>query len=415
MLNRREFALLGAGLATPRRVLGRGRSKTVSATDRNFLFIFNDGGWDTGYAFTDFNQVTGAGVEDGAEGALANGIHFVDHPDRPSVREFFETYGPQTALINGIEVRSVTHERCRELMLTGQGALKDDWSVVLAGRSTRDLLLPHVVIDGPAFSSRFTSDVVRVGDASQLPALLSGEAFMDADRLITPLAAHAESAADAFVAQRARQRADDLGDAYAEALERIEEMRDWSSLDLSLSFPGCERDLIADANLAFSLFEAGITRTAMLRYKGWCAEGWDTHQGLEKQGQNFGDLFSYLSGIMSALSVRTSASGGPLADEVTIIVFSEMGREPRLNSWGGRDHWTFTSTLLVGSGIQGGQTIGALDAYGQGQAIDLGTGAIRSTGTALLPEHLGATLLTLGDVDPEEFIGDAQAISAVIA
>jgi hypothetical protein len=415
MISRREFALLTAGLAAPGRVLGGGKRRSASAADRKFLFLFNDGGWDTGYAFTDFSTVIDAGLEEGAEGASVGDIHFVDHPDRPSIRDFFQTYGPQTALINGIEVRSVTHERCRQLMLTGQGALADDWSVLLAGRSTQSLLLPHVVIDGPAFSNRFTSDVIRVGDASQLPALLSGEALVDSDRFIELLPANIESIADNFVAQRAAQRGDDFGQAYVEALDRIEDMKTWSDLDLSLSVPGCERDLVADAGLAFSLFEAGITRTAMLRYKGWCSEGWDTHQGLEKQGRNFGDLFTYLTGIMEELSGRVSHTGAPLSEEVTIVVFSEMGREPRLNSWGGRDHWTFTSAMLVGSGIQGGQTIGALDAYGQGHAVDLGTGAIRDGGTALLPEHLGATLLTLGDVDPAEFLESPGPITAVIS
>ena len=414
MISRREFTLLTAGLAAPGRLLAGGKRRSTSASERKFLFLFNDGGWDTGYAFTDFSTVIDAGIEDGAVGASIGDIHFVDHPDRPSIRNFFEVYGPQTALINGIEVRSVTHERCRQLMMTGQGALEDDWSVLLAGRSTQPLLLPHVVVDGPAFSSRFTSDVIRVGDASQLPSLLSADALDNSDRFIERLPGDIESLTDRFVAERAAQRGDAFGQSYVEALDRIEDMKSWSDLDLSLSFPGRERDLVADAGLAFSLFEAGITRTAMLRYKGWCAEGWDTHQGLELQGRNFEDLFTYLTGILEDLNSRTSHTGAPLADEVTIVVFSEMGREPRLNSWGGRDHWTFTSTMLVGSGIRGGQTIGALDAYGQGQPVDLSTGAIRSDGTALLPEHLGATLLALGDVDPDEFVEGSSPIDAVI-
>ena len=395
----------GPGQATTT-VLRRSRAK--------FLFLFNDGGWDTGYAFTDFSTVVGAG-RGRCGGARVGDIDFVDHPDRPSIRDFFQTHGSRTAIINGIEVRSVTHERCRQLMLTGQGALADDWSVLLAGRSTQSLLLPHVVIDGPAFSSRFTSDVVRVGDASQLPALLSGEALVNADQSLQLLPDSAEQLADRFVAERAARRSDAFGSAYVEALDRIEDMKTWSEPDLSLSFPGCERDLVADAGLAFSLFEAGITRTAMLRYKGWCSEGWDTHQGLEKQGKNFGDLFTYLSGIMADLEGRVSHTGAPLAEEVTIVVFSEMGREPRLNSWGGRDHWTFTSAMLVGSGIRGNQTIGALDLYGQGQPIDLETGIVRDGGTALIPEHLGATLLALGDVDPGEFLDDPSPIEAVMS
>ena len=415
MISRREVALLAAGLAAPGRVVGGRRRLSSGAPERKFLFLFNDGGWDTGYAFTDFSTVIDAGLEEGAVGSSIGGIDFVDHPERTSIRNFFQTHGARTAIINGIEVRSVTHERCRQLMLTGQGALADDWSVLLAGRSTQSLLLPHVVIDGPAFSSKFTSDVVRVGDASQLPALLSGEALVNADQALQLLPESAEQMADRFVAERAARRSDAFGTAYVEALDRIEDMKTWSDLDLSLSFPGCERDLVADAGLAFSLFEAGITRTAMLRYKGWCSEGWDTHQGLEKQGKNFGDLFTYLSGIMADLEGRVSHTGAPLSDEVTIVVFSEMGREPRLNSWGGRDHWTFTSAMLVGSGIRGNQTIGALDLYGQGQPIDLETGIVRDGGTALLPEHLGATLLALGDVDPEEFLDSPSPIEAVMS
>ena len=118
---------------------------------------------------------------------------------------------------------------------------------------------------------------------------------------------------------------------------------------------------------------------------------------------------------MSELEGRTSHTGAALSDEVTIVVFSEMGREPRLNSWGGRDHWTFTSLLMIGSGIQGGQTIGNLDAYGQGRPIDLNTGIVNDMDTALLPEHIGATLLQLGDVDPAEFVDGMNPISAIIS
>jgi hypothetical protein len=416
MFNRREFGLLASGLVLPRRLLaGAPRAKSTPGTERKFLFVFNDGGWDTGHVFTPYWSIDGAFTEEAAAPSTANGINFVDHPERPSVRQFFETWGPQTALINGMEVQSVTHQRCRELVLTGQGALADDWASLLAGKSVNDLLLPHVVVDGPAFSSRYTSGVVRVGDAGQLPALLSGDALRQSAVSLDLLTESAELKADQFVAQRASARGDDFGASYSQALERIEDLRAWDDLDLSVDDLDCERDLVRDAALAFDLFELGLSRTAMLRYRGWCAEGWDTHQGLEKQSKNFGDLFDYLNTIMAELAGRVSHTGNPLSDEVTIVIFSEMGREPRLNSWGGRDHWTFTSALLVGSGIQGGQTIGALDEYGQGQAIDLGTGALSATGTSLLPEHLGATLLKLGDVDPSEFLDAPQSIDAVLS
>ena len=42
-----------------------------------------------------------------------------------------------------------------------------------------------------------------------------------------------------------------------------------------------------------------------------------------------------------------------------------MGRTPRINARGGRDHWTHCmSVLLAGGGIRGGQTYGTSDRVG---------------------------------------------------
>jgi hypothetical protein len=41
-----------------------------------------------------------------------------------------------------------------------------------------------------------------------------------------------------------------------------------------------------------------------------------------------------------------------------------MGRTPRINKVGGRDHWTFCySVLLAGAGVRGGSLCGASDAH----------------------------------------------------
>jgi uncharacterized protein (DUF1501 family) len=42
---------------------------------------------------------------------------------------------------------------------------------------------------------------------------------------------------------------------------------------------------------------------------------------------------------------------------------SEMGRTPKVNGNGGRDHWTYCySVMLAGAGIRGGSVYGASDA-----------------------------------------------------
>jgi len=97
-------------------------------------------------------------------------------------------------------------------------------------------------------------------------------------------------------------------------------------------------------------------------------------------------------------------------------VLSEMGRHPQINDSGGRDHWTYTSAMLLGAGVRGGQVIGELDEDFQGRPVDLVTGEARDDGTGLVPGHLGATLLALGGVDPGDVLtGGEGVIEAALA
>ncbi len=51
-----------------------------------------------------------------------------------------------------------------------------------------------------------------------------------------------------------------------------------------------------------------------------------------------------------------------MLDETLVLAMGEMGRTPRLNASGGRDHWSGAwSMLLAGGGVRGGQVIGATD------------------------------------------------------
>ena len=412
MLSRRDFSLLSAaGLLAPKTLLAG------SESDRCFLFVYCEGGWDTTRVFTPLFDSKIASMEEDASEQTIGGITFVDSPQRPSVRQFFNSWSSETAVLNGLEVQSITHERCQQLILTGSGDAGDDWPSILGAHASAPLLMPHVILDGLAFTNRYTSQVVRIGDSDQLPDLLSGDALSMSDIPVTIPSNKADALEDAFLRDRlARLEGNPaINEAVRAEYERVawqhNELLDLSDvLDLRTTDLGCERDLISDANTAFNCFELGISRCAMIRYLGWCAEGWDTHQRLELQSVNFEDLFAYLDGILSELHARSG-----LADRVTIVVFSEMGRAPQLNTWNGKDHWTFTSAMFMGAGIQGGQSIGALDDTGIGYRMDLDSGALSDGGAALSPSHLGATLLTLGGVNTDDYTGDAPPIGALLS
>ena len=87
---------------------------------------------------------------------------------------------------------------------------------------------------------------------------------------------------------------------------------------------------------------------------------WDTH------GNNFKELRKHLplfdQGI-SALVEDIHARG--LQDDVTIVVWGEFGRTPKINKDAGRDHWApVNSAILAGGGMKVGQVIGSTDRLG---------------------------------------------------
>lgn len=406
-----------AGLVGPRRALA-----APPVTDRKFLFVYCVGGWDPTWVFAPKFGLDSIDIDPMGTAAHIGGIDFTDAANRPAVRSFLNTYASRTCVLNGVEVRSVTHERCRRILLTGSsGADADDWPSILAG-SSGDYLLPHLVLSGPSYTSTFGSAAVRVGSSGQLGQLLDTTAFARADVPLVGLpasvnervAARVRARVDTMALDAPTGRARDFLAAYGAALDQaalVEAIA--GEVDLAPRIgDGCVE--VADTlGPALACLERGYSRCAIVQHGGFCDLGWDSHSDIEMQGTHFELLFRDLVTLMEELDTRTGPAGGRLADEVTVVVLSEMGRTPKLNGAGGKDHWTYTSAMLLGAGVAGGRVIGGYDDLFVGEPVDLASGELDPAGTALTSSHLGATLLALADVDPAAFTG-AEVIGGVM-
>lgn len=421
---RRLLSLAPAGLVAPGLFIPRRLSALDTGTDRKFLFVYAYGGWDPLMAFVPKLDHADIDMQEGCQAAEANGITYVDHEDRPSVKTFFETYGDRTCLINGMEVRSITHERCQRILFTGGGDSEaDDWGVVNASNTLNYYPVPHLVFSGPAFSAKYAANVVRAGDVGQLTDLIGSTAMERSELPIIPASAWGDAYEDAYLNERIRAfngsaprgGKADLGRYYGEAMANLEALAAvGDQVDLNPDQSGCRRDIALDAACAFNAFEIGLSRCAITRDMGWCSMSWDTHADNNLyQGRSFEELFGYLNILMEDLDGRTGLSGNPLRDEVTIVVFSEMGRHPQITG-NGRAHWTFTSAMLIGSGIKGGQVIGELNDNYEGKAVDIESGAVDDNGEGLLPGHLGATLLELAGLDYTQYVTQGRPIKAAM-
>jgi hypothetical protein len=125
--------------------------------------------------------------------------------------------------------------------------------------------------------------------------------------------------------------------------------------------------------IARRLVEAGV-RVVTVAYGFW-----DTH------GNNFGHLKKHLptfdTGI-SALIEDICARG--LDEDVSVVVWGEFGRTPKINDKAGRDHWApVQSALFAGGGMNVGQVIGSTDKTGPMRLT-----ARFITGTSLRPSTI---------------------------
>ncbi len=384
-----------AGLFLPRRGLA------ACTSERKFLFFFCPGGWDVCDVFAPiFSEAIDH--QAGDEAAEVGGFRITDGAARPSVRDFFSNWGGKTCVINGLQVPSVAHDVCTRWTMTGgSNDAADDWASIIAGNATCDRVLPNVHLSGPIFPSRYISASVRVGLASQLAKLVDASALQRSDVLLPYLTPERDVLEEAFVSARldrwARGQASGqptrVAAAERLALDRAGRLK-YVSEDLTVS----QTDLYSVASVAVGALASGLARTGILAY-GQGANGlWDTHSGNAQQEVLFEELFSTLNRVLADLDALPGEWAPTLLEETTVVVLSEMGRTPKRNAAGGKDHWTWTSAMLIGSGIAGGQTLGTWNE-------DL-TGAPLA-GETMMPGHIGATLLALADVDPGEFVDPA--------
>jgi hypothetical protein len=116
--------------------------------------------------------------------------------------------------------------------------------------------------------------------------------------------------------------------------------------------------MIENFCIARRLIEAGA-RYVSLNYSRWDWHGGDG-MNFPRSRQEFPLLDQGLSALITDLHERG------LDRDVSVVVWGEFGRTPKINRNNSRDHWPKVScAMLAGGGMQTGQVIGKTNRYGE--------------------------------------------------
>jgi uncharacterized protein DUF1501 len=379
--SRRDFLATGAALAPMSAIASAPRSAVGNCI--TLLLVGSPGHLDT----WDMKPTAPADIRGPLRPIATNvpGIEICEH--LPRMARLADRY----ALIRSLHHDGPPlHENGQRLMLTGRDFEPGDerpWfgSVISRLAGARNRLPPAVILPD------------RLGDTGAGP--------LHGDR-----AAWLGSSFEAYVPPAGVLRS---------GLERSDNPQLHAAFDLSRE-PDALRDRYGRNKfgqcclLARRLIEHGV-RTVHVNHAltVFHALSWDMHANGGSLDVGYDDyrqqLCPQLDQAFSALVLDLDARG--LLSETVVAVISEMGRMPRLNHRGGRDHhphaWT---NLLAGGPIRGGQVIGATDSIG---ATVIDRPVLPSEFLASIYQAIGiapATLLTRPDGRREPLV-DARPIA----
>ncbi|MCB9731208.1 MAG: DUF1501 domain-containing protein [Deltaproteobacteria bacterium] len=403
-------ALAAAGLPG---VVGRALAASgATGARRRFVFVVNRGGWDPLTVLAPMFGRAAVAMPPGASAATAHGIPYVDHAQRPGVRAFMAAHAQRMAVVQGVSVRSVSHDVCQLTMMTGAatgGAPDFATRVAQAGEGDA---LPHLVVSGPVYPGALASLVARTGATGQLQDLVTGDLVWRSDRPVTRLSAPSERLVEDFVQRRTAAWADAAPgsrkrQALREAVTRAERLE---ALSWDMSFAG-DGSFPAQIEVAVSALALGVAQCVTISPP----VSWDTHTDSDNQQSALWEaLFVGLKKLMDRLA-GTTVAGRALLEDTVVVVTSEMGRTPQLNSDQGRDHWPWTVAMVLGAGVRGGRVYGGYDAGYAGVGVDPASGDTDAGRAGTSPAQLGATLLALAGLDPGDAGVGVSPIAGMLA
>lgn len=193
-------------------------------------------------------------------------------------------------------------------------------------------------------------------------------------------------ALDMLTSGRAR-RAFDLSDEKPETLDRYRAAGNKFMYSHSPSPVSWDWEAFVRAR---RLVEAGVPFVSMQ------VGLWDHHcaDGLPTLFESYRSLLPLYDHCLSALISDLHERG--LHQDVCVVVWGEFGRTPRINKFGGRDHWPAAgSVLFSGGGLRMGQYVGATDSSGEHPVT-----------RAYTPQNILATLYHVLGIDPSATIPD---------
>ncbi len=381
-----------------------------------FVLVNAGGGWDPVYLCDPKNRGPLNRIYDGA--ATAGNIKYAPIPiDDASLglepggsaylmsnQQFFEKYAAQLTVLNGIDMSTNNHDGGSRA--TWSGRLSEgvpSFGAIVAATRAPDSSLAYISSGG----YDATEGLIPLTRMSSIDALrrVAYPNQTDPNSPDTELFHSTSTAArirkaqeERLKAQLAQQRLPRVKTAMSElTLARASDdvLKDLVLPADLVDLPGYQlgdlRSMMQQSQLAVAAFKAGMAVAVNLNLGGF-----DTHANHDVDQVR--QLAKLLAGVDFLMAEAEKAG---IAGDLVIMMGSDFARGPGYNAdnqYGGKDHWSITSAMLMGRGIGTNRVIGATTDDQLALAIDPSSLALKDGGKVLKPETIHLALRKLAGV-----------------
>ena len=393
------------------------KSQTVQAQTlhRPFLLhVYCSGGWDDTLVFNNLTGSPHVTSENGAQVLSGTDqISFIDHVSRPNVKAFFKSHGHRSLIVNGLLSGALGFKEAQRQHFGAPPSDSNfavDWLTYYAANLNPVVSIPHAVIGSPFLpgqlhhSSRYiTTEIlekIRSKSKSQGRFEPAAEHLLQKYRRgrgIKMLGGLHEASLDMEKMNAYQTNFSNHGRteaALATALVQIEPSDD---------------EFIDDGKLAIELFAQGLSQAATIQMG--AHQAWDVgRHSRTKHSAMFDQLFLGLRELLATAEQRG------ILNQMTILVTSERGRAPLPDNNNEHGPWPYTSCLLVGDGLKGGEVIGNVDKFARGLPLDPLFGTLNSSNAVPLEiGHVMAALYLKSNVPVSVILPDHQPLATMLA
>jgi len=311
---------------------------------------------------------------------------------------FWDAHFDKTLVLNGVDTKTNSHDAGRRFMASGRlGEGYPSLAAVAAGFSAPELPMSFLSFGGYDRTSGLVAPTRNL-DSNRLAELAhpdrtnganeNSETY-HADTVQAVIRSARKNRAEALLAKQRLPRYEASLDSMLTARLGADELK---RLEEFLPTPNGNGDF-RRIELMIAAYKAGICVAGSLQ-----RGGFDTHDDHDARHiPRLTDLYNVLNFLWE------EAERQEVADNMVVVVGSDFGRTPNYNGDNGKDHWSISSMMLMGSGIPGNRVVGLTDEGHNPIALDPDTLEEASEDaevtTRISPDHVHRNVRKLLGID----------------